>query len=69
MFDGDTVFCLGTGKKELHETEGFIAGQHPEALNGLGNAATDCLARAILQAIVSAESLAGIIAFRDLENL
>ena len=69
MFDGDTVFCLGTGKKALPETEGFFTGQHAEAHNVLGHAAADCLARAIIQAVVSAESLGGMVAFRDLADL
>ncbi len=69
LFDGDTVFCLGTGKKELPETEVFFAHQHADALNVLGHAAADCLARAIIQAVVSAESLGGMIAFKNLENL
>ena len=69
MYDGDTVFCLGTGKKELADTERSFAGQHADALSGLGHAAADCLARAIIQAVVSAESLGGMVAFRDLENL
>jgi len=69
MYDGDTVFCLGTGKKELPDTARSFAGQHADALSGLGHAVTDCLARAIIQAVVSAESLGGMVAFRDLENL
>ena len=69
MADGDTVFCLGTGKKALPETAGLYCDQHAEALSELGHAAADCLARAIIQAVVSAESLGEMVAFRDLENL
>ena len=69
LFDGDTVFCLATGKKALPETEGVFAGKSAAALNGLGHAATDCLARAIIQAVVSAESLGEMVAFRDLEDM
>jgi L-aminopeptidase/D-esterase-like protein len=69
LFDGDTVFCLGTGRKELPETERSFNGRHVNAPNGLGPAAADCLARAIVKAVVSAESLGGMIAFRDLEDL
>lgn len=69
MYDGDTVFCIGTGKKELPDTARSFAGQHADALSGLGHAVTDCLARAIIQAVVSAESLGGMVAFRDLEDL
>jgi len=69
LFDGDTVFCLATGKRELPATKGVFAGQNAVALNNLGHAATDCLARAIIQAVVSAESLAGMVAFKDLDDL
>ena len=69
LFDGDTVFCLGTGKSALPETDGFYRDQHSEALNALGHAAADCLSRAIIQAVVSAQSLAETTAFRDLEDL
>jgi L-aminopeptidase/D-esterase-like protein len=48
-FDGDTVFALSTGS-------GTIT---PERLTRLGNAAADCLSRAIMRAIVAAESLGG----------
>jgi L-aminopeptidase/D-esterase-like protein len=69
LFDGDTVFCLGTGKQALPETAGLYRDQHAEALSELGHAAADCLARAIFKAVVSAESLGGMVAFRDLKNL
>jgi L-aminopeptidase/D-esterase-like protein len=69
LFDGDTVFCLGTGRKELPETESAFDGRHANVPNGLGPAAADCLARAIIKAVVSAESLAGMVAFKDLEDL
>ncbi|MCG8376428.1 MAG: P1 family peptidase [Chlorobiales bacterium] len=68
MFDGDTVFCLATGERELPEEEGvFVAPQAP-ALTELGRAGADCLARAIIRAVLSAESLGGLRAFADLED-
>ncbi|MBV9861107.1 MAG: P1 family peptidase [Alphaproteobacteria bacterium] len=55
-FDGDTVFALSTGS-------GSPVG--PERLLRLGSAAADCLARAVMRAIVSAESLGGFHSWRD----
>jgi L-aminopeptidase/D-esterase-like protein len=66
MFDGDTLFCLATGKRELPNQPGaFIAGQ-AQALNELGQAAADCVSRAIIHGVLSARSLNGMTAFRDL---
>ena len=69
LFDGDTVFCLGTGSKELPGTERSFTDRRENVTNGLGPAAANCLARAIIQAVVSAESLGDMIAFKELENL
>ena len=69
MTDGDTVFCLATGKKALPATDADYASRDLDAFNMLGHTAADCLARAIIQAVVSAESLGGMVAFRDLEDL
>jgi L-aminopeptidase/D-esterase-like protein len=49
-FDGDTVFALSTGSGEPAD---------PERLCWLGAAAADCLARAIMRAIVAAVPLGG----------
>jgi L-aminopeptidase/D-esterase-like protein len=49
-FDGDTVFALSTG------TGTPVA---PERLAVLGSLATDCLARAVMRAVVAAEPLGG----------
>jgi L-aminopeptidase/D-esterase-like protein len=68
MFDGDTVFCLGTGKKALPETTAISPELHAEALSAVGHHAADCLARAIIHAVIGAESMGNITAFRDLEN-
>jgi len=69
MFDGDTVFCMGTGKKNLPETEGFFAAPQAQAINEIGNAAADCMARAIIHGVFAAHSMAGMAAFCDLEDL
>jgi len=68
LFDGDTVFCLATGKKELPEAPGFFASPQAQAFNELGHAAANCMTRAIISGILSARSLAGMIAFCDLED-
>ena len=69
MFDGDTIFCLATGRKALPELDGIYRAPQALALNELGHGAANCLSRAIIHAILKAESLAGMIAFGDLENL
>jgi L-aminopeptidase/D-esterase-like protein len=50
-FDGDTVFALATGTGSPAD---------PKAQLRLGNAAADCLARAIMRAMRAAESLNGL---------
>ena len=69
MFDGDTVFCLATGQKELPDEQGIYQAPQALALNELGHGAANCLSRAIIHAILKAESLAGMTAFCDLEDL
>jgi len=56
-FDGDTVFALSTG------TGGPV---EPAALLALGSAAADCLARAIMRAVLAAEPLGGVPSWRQL---
>jgi L-aminopeptidase/D-esterase-like protein len=68
MFDGDTIFCLATGKKKLPETPGFFLAAQAQALSELGHAGANCVSRAIIRAILSAQSLAGMTAFCDLED-
>jgi len=55
-FDGDTVFALSTGN-------GPVVG--PPDLLKLGNAAADCLARAIMRAVLAAEPLGGVGSWRQ----
>jgi L-aminopeptidase/D-esterase-like protein len=68
MFDGDTIFCLATGRRKLPKTPGFFIAAQAQALNEVGHAAANCVSRAIIRAILSARSLAGMTAFCDLEN-
>ncbi len=66
LFDGDTLFALATGGKELPQADGFFSASHAVALNEIGHAAAQCTSRAIIHAIFSAESIGAIKAFRNL---
>lgn len=68
MFDGDTIFCMATNKKELPDTPGFFAAPKAMALIEVGRAAADCMTRAIIRAVLEATSSHNMIAFRDLGN-
>ncbi len=68
MFDGDTLFCLATGAQPLPGMQGFFDAAHAQAINEIGQAAADCLSRAIIHAILAARSLGQMPAFRDLEE-
>ena len=68
MFDGDTVFCLATGKKELPAKQGIFMAPKALSFNELGHAAANCMTRAIIHAILNAGSLAGMNAFQDLKD-
>ncbi len=68
MLDGDTIFCLASGKKDLPDQPGFFAAPKAQAICDLGHAAADCMTRAIVGGILSARSLAGMTAFCDLED-
>jgi L-aminopeptidase/D-esterase-like protein len=69
MFDGDTIFCLATGQKELPEAPGFFTAPRALSLNELGHAAANCMSRAIIHAVLNARSLAGMTAFRGLKDI
>ncbi|MBP9531936.1 MAG: P1 family peptidase, partial [Syntrophaceae bacterium] len=67
MFDGDTIFCLGTNKRKLPATRGFFESPAAEMLTEMGRSTADCMTRAITRGILEATSLCGIRAFRDLD--
>ena len=69
LFDGDTIFCLATCKKQLPETQGFFPSPKAHAINKLGHAAANCMSRAIIRGVLSAQSMGGITAFCDCEDL
>lgn len=68
MFDGDTIFCLATNKRELPEIKGILAGNRAQALNDVGHAAAQCMSRAIIRGILAAETHGDFPAFRDLPD-
>ena len=68
MFDGDTIFCLATGKRELPEIQGLLAGKSAQAINDIGHAAAECMSRAIVHGILVAETHGDIPAFKDLPD-
>jgi len=69
MFDGDTIFCMATNKKELPDTPGFFVAPKAMALTEVGRAAADCMTRAIIRAVLAATSSSNMIAFCDLVEL
>jgi len=68
MFDGDTIFCLATGRKTLPQSPGFFVAPQAQALNELGHAAAECVGRAIIHGILDAHSMGGMTAFADLQE-
>jgi L-aminopeptidase/D-esterase-like protein len=68
MFDGDTVFALATGQRELPSQPGFFAAPQAAALTELGAAAADCLARAVTKGVLLASGLGGMPAHADLPD-
>jgi L-aminopeptidase/D-esterase-like protein len=66
--DGDTVFALATGAVEVAPPADVPAAFAPETAlaTAVGAAAADCLARAVVGAVIAAESVAGVPTYRDL---
>ncbi|MCG5434455.1 P1 family peptidase [Mycobacterium sp. MYCO198283] len=66
--DGDTVFALATGAVEVPLDPTTPASMTPEVpvTTAVGAAAADCLARAVLVALLAAEPVAGIPTYRSL---
>jgi L-aminopeptidase/D-esterase-like protein len=66
MFDGDVVFCLSTGQREMPREGKFLGEGMAQIINRVGRAAADCVARAIMRAMVEATSGYGFPALGDL---
>jgi L-aminopeptidase/D-esterase-like protein len=66
--DGDTVFALATGAVEVEPASDTPAAMSPETklLTAVGAAAADCLACAVVVAVLAAESIAGIPTYRQM---
>jgi len=66
--DGDTVFALSTGAVEVAPASDVPAAMSPETKLAtlVGAAAADCLATAVLAAVVAADTIAGVPSYRDL---
>ncbi len=65
MFDGDAVFVLATGERELPR-EGSRPGRgEAEALSLIGASAADAFARAIIHALLEAETVGRYTCYRD----
>lgn len=66
--DGDMVFALATGAVEVAPPADAPAAFSPETalVTAVGAAAADCLARAVLIGVLTAESVAGIPTYQDL---
>jgi L-aminopeptidase/D-esterase-like protein len=66
MFDGDTVFALATGARELPAGQGrFGAASRAAGLDALCSAAARVFARAIVHGLLAADTAAGVPAYRD----
>ncbi|HEX4705832.1 MAG TPA: P1 family peptidase [Pseudonocardiaceae bacterium] len=67
MFDGDTVFALATGARPLTAVTGtFAVPARAAELDLLCAAAADVFARAVVHALLAAESIAGLAAYREI---
>ncbi len=66
MFDGDTVFALATGARELPSAEGpFGLAARAGTLDALCAAAARVFARAMVHGLLSATTAGGVPAYRD----
>ncbi|GAB3564591.1 P1 family peptidase [Amycolatopsis endophytica] len=66
MFDGDTVFSLATGARELPSAAGpFAVTTRAAALDELCAAAARVFARACVHGLLSAQGVAGVPSYRD----
>jgi L-aminopeptidase/D-esterase-like protein len=66
--DGDTVFALATGAIEVAPPADVPAAFSPEThlATAVGSAAADCLAHAVLSAVIAADPVADIATYRGL---
>jgi L-aminopeptidase/D-esterase-like protein len=66
MFDGDTIFVLATGMLDLATLkQQALWGDTSANVSKLGAAAADTLARAIVHAMLSAQTIGNVASYRD----
>ncbi|MFF0145088.1 L-aminopeptidase/D-esterase-like protein [Amycolatopsis sulphurea] len=66
MFDGDTVYALATGTRELPQQSGsFASAARAGALDALCAAAARVFARAMVHGLLAATAAGGVAAYRD----
>lgn len=66
MFDGDTVFCLATGELDPALLKQQAAwGNMAANVNKIGAAAADALARAIVHALLNAQTVGTVSSYKD----
>ena len=67
--DGDSVFALATGRREMGGGGGGVSGMRALEVSRLGAWGADCVSRAVGRAIWSAESLHGWVSYREFYGL
>lgn len=65
MFDGDTIFVLATGKVDLPDKKTPFGPGMAASLSSVGSSAADALSRAIIHAILAAETVGSFPSYRD----
>ncbi|WP_073487526.1 P1 family peptidase [Streptoalloteichus hindustanus] len=66
VFDGDTLFALSTGRRELGSgADVYAVASRAGALDAVGAAAADAVSRAVVHGVLAATSLGGVPAYRD----
>lgn len=65
MFDGDTMFCIATGRKSLPVEETRYGRSTARALSLVGASAADVVARSIIRAVISAEGATNYRSYTD----
>ncbi len=65
MFDGDTVFALATGRIHLPKNDTPFGPKPVESLTRIGSSAADVLSRAIIHAMLAAETVGSFLSYRD----
>jgi len=66
MFDGDTIFVLGTGLLDLATLkQQAVWGNEAANVSKLGAAAADVLSRAIVHAMLNAQTVGTVLSYKD----